>query len=369
MIKKLGSLSKKKRVAIGVALLLILTIGVMTTFAAPADHGGKSESEAAVSRGDIGNYYSYEGNIEATQSQVLYSSTMDTIKKFYVEEGDMVTAGQKLYTLDNNNMANAVTASQATLSSAQIAVNDAQINESRMASLYENGAISQKEYEAATSALSSTRNQLTQAQANYQTSTQQQRDLDEIANVSGEVIGVFVEEHESMALGTKVLEIVNYGELKVKIKVDEYDVGAITEGAKAEVLINALGENVVGTITKISKKAEVVNGVSYFPTEITFDDVSNLRVGMSVEAKITAEQEANTLLVPKSAVKFDDGNRAYVTMKNDKKGKKETVQVPVQIGISNEKFIEIKEGVKEGDLVILFDEGKSAASGPMMMRP
>lgn len=365
MIKKL---SRKKKIAGGVALLLILTIGVMTTFASPADNGGNGNGEAIVSRGDIGNYYSYEGNIEATQSQVIYSSTMDTIKKFYVEEGDMVTVGQKLYTLDNNNLANAVTASQATLSSAQIAVNDAQINAERMTSLYENGAVSKQEYEAAASSLSSARNQLTQAQANHQTSAQQQRDLDESANVAGEVIGIFVDEHESMALGTKVMEIVNYGELKVEIKVDEYDVGAIAEGGKAEVLVNALGEDVMGTITKISKKAEVVNGVSYFPTEITFDDLTNLRVGMSVEVKVVAEQKEDVLLVPKSAVQFDEGNRAYVTMKKENKGKKETVNVPIEMGISNEKFIEVKEGVNEGDMVLLFEQAASDAGQMMMMR-
>lgn len=345
MKKKLKGNKKKIAISGGVLLLVVVIVSVF------ALNGSSTPvfAESSVTIQDIRTYYSYEGNIEATNSQTVYATTMYNIKDMAVSEGDMVVEGQLLFTLDNDNIDTSIAQAQASLNSAQLAVNDAQINASRMSALYQEGAISTLEYEQANSSLSNAKTQLSQAQASYQSVMNQKNDTREYAKTSGEVIEICVEENESLTIGTKIMEIIDYTTLEVGVKVDEYDLGALSLGMKTEVLVNALGETVTGTVTKISQKAEVVNGVSYFPTIVTFDDPQGLRVGMSVEVRILAQNAENVLTVPVAAIQYE-AKKPFVECKNESG---ETIKKYVEIGISNGTYVEIISGIEEGDIVMV----------------
>lgn len=328
-----------------------------------------STTEAKATLQDISTYYSYEGNIEAAESQIVYAPNMYAVKKFYVAEGNQVTKGQVLLDYDDKNINSTVTSAQASLSTAQLAVNTASINTSRLAVLYNDGAVSKQEYEGAVSSLANAKNQLIQSQANYQSAMNQKDETRETAKVNGEVIEVDVDEYESITTGTKILEIVNYDTLQVSVKVDEYDVGFLAVGQQAEITVNSLSETVKGTVTKISKKADVVNGVSYFPTIITFDKSDKLRVGMSVEAKITVSSAKNVITVPYDAVQFDASNKTFVQYK-DSKG--DLNRAYVELGINNGELVEIKSGLKEGTTVMVpvaSASSNTSAGGPPMGQP
>src|SRR5699024_4653938 len=84
----------------------------------------KFEEETAKTQ-DITTYYSFSGNIEAKDSQIVVSTTMLPIKKLYVKEGDFVKKGDVLFVLDDSNNA-------ASIDQAKAGVEIAKINYEKM---------------------------------------------------------------------------------------------------------------------------------------------------------------------------------------------------------------------------------------------
>ena len=75
-----------------------------------------------------------------------------------------------------------------------------------------------------------------------------------LAGIDGEVAEIYAEENAQLMPGAKLADIVDYSDLRISVKVDEYDLGAVTEGKEAAVTIHALSKDVKGTIESISKE-------------------------------------------------------------------------------------------------------------------
>ncbi|MEE0881380.1 MAG: HlyD family efflux transporter periplasmic adaptor subunit, partial [Turicibacter sp.] len=83
-------------------------------------------------------------------------------------------------------------------------------------------------------------------------------------SINGEVANVYVSEGDVVTAGTIAVDITDYSNLQVKVKVDEYDIKSVEVGKEAKVIINALDKEVQGTVSHVSKEAQSLNGVSYF---------------------------------------------------------------------------------------------------------
>ena len=51
--------------------------------------------------------------------------------------------------------------------------------------------------------------------------------------IDGEVLDIYVSENEQIMAGSKIMEIVDYSDLQISIKVDEYDLSAIKVGCRS----------------------------------------------------------------------------------------------------------------------------------------
>ena len=169
------------------------------------------------------------------------------------------------------------------------------------------------------------------------------------APISGEILKIFVEEDEQLVPGGKIIEIVDYDELQLRVKVDEYDLKAIKEDLIANVTINSLNKDVEGVVTDISKEGIYMNGITFFDTTMSIANDGDILVGMSAEAKILNEKAEGIVILPMTAIKFYDDNRAYVNIKNDKL----VEEKEIELGITNGTNVEIKAGLESGDKVFI----------------
>lgn len=346
--------NKKKLIIIGIIFIIIIGLSV---FLAMRPSGAGYTEEIAMIH-DLDTYYSYEGNIEAKDSQIIYATATSTMKKVYVAEGDMVSKGDLLYELEGDNAESKATQAQASVTSAKVSFQDAKISLSRMTELYNAGAVSRTEYEQAKSNYEVASAQLTQAQANYDTAKKDVDELKGYAEVDGEVSDINVKENDSMLSGTEIMDVINYDNLIVKIKIDEFDLGAIAEGEKALVSITALDKEIDGTVSRISKKAVVVNGVSYFNAEVALKSDEALKVGLSAEIKIHSARAVNAVTISMNALQFSENNEPYVLMRASD-GK--VVSKAVTVGMNNGKKAEIKEGLQAGDIVLIAAEKRTSS--------
>jgi HlyD family secretion protein len=396
-----GKKSKKKIIV----LLLILVVAAVIAVTYIKRPKSESFTDEVVKTRDIITYYSFSGNIEAKDKQEISSKSTLSIKKLYVKEGDRVSAGDLLFELDDSAILSNLEQAKANvniadinyeksqttlkeqqmeqvntaLSTARLSFDSAAVNLERTRQLFENGSVSKTDLEKAQNAydnasisldsakknydlaeksvgqnIRTAKEQLNQAKASCSLLEQQLEDTKILAEVSGEVDEIYVEENDSLNMGTKIMDIVNYNDLQVTIKVDEYDLAAVTAGKEADVKISAINKDVSGNVSDISRQAEVVNDVSYFPTTITLKNDADLRVGMSAEVKVLHYNEKNVTSISMKALQFDNENKPYVYYR-DSVGNAAIKYI--QVGINDGNVVQVTDGLKSGDTILVPEAG------------
>lgn len=180
------------------------------------------------------------------------------------------------------------------------------------------------------------------------------------SDIQGEIRNIFVQEDELLSPGAKIMEIVNYEALQLKVKVDEYDLTSIQEGTEVEVTIHSLDKKVPGKIQEIAKEGTYLNGVTFFDTTISLEKEEGILVGMSAEGKVLNEQAQNAPILPVKAISFKEDNSPYVKIKKDG----ELLEKDIKIGITDGVEAQIKEGLKVGDKVFIEEEATNNFGPP-----
>jgi len=185
------------------------------------------------------------------------------------------------------------------------------------------------------------------------------------APFSGIITNITVSKGDMISGGT-VATLITKNKI-AEISLNEIDAAPVKIGQKAILTFDALpGKTLEGKVYEISTVGEESQGVVSYTVKINFEDGSgDVKPGMSATAKIITQTKDDVLLVPNQALKIS-GRTNYVLkalnvskndIKNSIKGgivlSAEPQRVDVKIGISNDEFTEITEGLNEGDVVVL----------------
>ncbi|HJV31515.1 MAG TPA: efflux RND transporter periplasmic adaptor subunit [Bacillales bacterium] len=145
--------------------------------------------------------------------------------------------------------------------------------------------------------------------------------------------------------GEVVAHLTNYTNLETIVQIDELDIPKIKMGQSVTLKVNAFpDQSYTGKVTEIANEGTATNGVSSFDVTIQISNVKDLKVGMSTEANILTASKENALYVPLEAVHTRNGEK-FVIIGNDEN--------TVKTGLFNEDYIEITEGLVEGETVKL----------------
>ena len=140
-------------------------------------------------------------------------------------------------------------------------------------------------------------------------------------------------------------------EMRVTFSVDETDILALELDQPAELKIASISEDIYpGIVTKIDKTATSSSGVTAYSATVTFEKTPHMLSGMSADITISIDGLENVLIVPADAVSktsvFSFVNLSY----DEESGLFGDVR-QVEVGISNDKFVEIKSGLEAGEVV------------------
>ena len=108
-------------------------------------------------------------------------------------------------------------------------------------------------------------------------------------------------------------EIVNYNNLEVIFKVDEFDVGTLNTGKKRNCLYSCYQKEFSGDIHSISKEGQIANGVTFYTAAIDIEQDGNIRIGMSAEVKLISDNADNVVILPMNVIQFDEQKPALCT--------------------------------------------------------
>lgn len=130
------------------------------------------------------------------------------------------------------------------------------------------------------------------------------------------------------------------------LQIDELDIKGIEKGQQVEVTVDAIpGVVYPGTVTGISQAGENTGSVGVYQVTVSLNAKEELLPGMSANGKITKDAKKDVLLVPVDTLKTIDGKKTVTVVKPD--GTYESREVT--LGLVNNEFAEVLEGVSEGE--------------------
>jgi len=174
------------------------------------------------------------------------------------------------------------------------------------------------------------------------------------APVSGPVLDKFVDDSATLPPGAPLLRIGDMASAEIECDVLSEEAGRIDAGAAVQLLGKAItGENAAGAVkqvypagfTKISSL-----GIEQQRVRVLIDydhEAMPLRPGTRLDVRIVTGESADAIAVPERAT-FRRGGESFVF----KEVGGRAVLTPVRVGLKNDTWAEVIEGLSEGDRVV-----------------
>lgn len=184
--------------------------------------------------------------------------------------------------------------------------------------------------------------------------TEKIKDLDDTAvyaPISGIVTQMNVTKGERVANNATLMVISDLNNLEVIIPVDELDINKINLNKEAKVTAQAVPDvSYDAKVSKVALEGVVNNGVATFDVTLSLKEINGLKPGMTVNGEIIIDSKENAMLLPVEAIQYRQGKK-FVLVKNSE-GNDEPKATSVEIGLVSEDYVEIVDGLKEGDTVL-----------------
>ena len=361
-----------------VKVVIIIVVIALGAFGGYKYYKSQQEAKAAadvqtvdVVKMDMKSTVSATGTIKPVNSVEVSSKITARIKEVLVKENEHVTSGQTVATLDGKDY-------EAKVEQAQYKVINTKSKYDREAYLYSIGAATKEEFEDAVYQYDTAQSTLEVAQS----------DLSETVLTSpmdGYVVGEPQTPGTMAVQGTSnptvIMRIADLSTKQIKAKVDETDIGSVKVGQKATFMVDAYpSKTFTAHVTKISQtdvtsswddssssssSSSSVSVIYYYVT-LDVDDPDNLLLpGMTAEVEVTTSDKNGVIAIPIAALKTNSGGTYVMLMKDDGT----MVEQPVATGIYSDDYVEITDGLSEGDVIANTYKAKAKTSSSSRRGP
>jgi HlyD family secretion protein len=373
------------------------------------------EKLAKVETGSIARSVVATGKVEPLSKVDIKSKASGLIKYLYVNAGDRVREGQLLVELDKETLEAQLKEAKGVLNSAESSLQEMQsqgktfeaslrkaqleaenkdyeflkAEHKRQQELFSQGLISrsdidsmdqkmqaagitQKTLQAAVSVrdaeieqnrrtIEKARAVVIQAQAQYEGAEENLKYASIRSPINGVVLSREVEVGDAVSsilqLGSNATLIMTLGdvrELYIKGKVDETDIGMVKMDQPVRITVDAYKNRTFqGKVIRIAPMGVEKDNVTRFEVRVSIlNDLDLLKANMSANAEIILEEHHNVVLIPESALIYNEKRKTFVEIP-DISAKTGRRQIPIKVGLGNGARTEILAGLKLGEQVIL----------------
>ncbi len=355
------------------------------------DNGGVKYITAPVAKGDIAHTVLASGSLQPLKSVKVGAQVSGEISALYVQIGDQLKQGDPVAEIDASTQQNtrdsaaaSLASSKAALTSAQAKLREAQQNFNRQQSLVKKGAAASETLDAAQATLKAAQSSVEQAKADIRKS---QLELDNAglrlgytnvtAPMDGVVISVAVEKGQTVNAvqdSPTLATIAQTKTMTVEAEIAEADVGELKPGMNAYfTLLGSDKTRYEGKLKSIDPAPLATSNNSTTTASSSDDtavyyygkmDVPNpdgkLRIGMTANMVIAVEEAKGVLTIPMTALQTNAQGEDEVQVMIDGKPQPRVVKLGINDGVNTE----VKEGLKEGEEVVI-SSGSGEGSIPM----
>lgn len=333
---------KKKIITISLSLLIVIGIGVVL-----ANNKSKINKAAnpvkeipvipvkmiEVKKDSFNTSFSITGTTIPAKEVKIASEVQGKLVRLFIENGDVVNAGQTLAVLD-------ASVYSVQLSSIDASIAKAKLDLGRYTKLIEMGGATPMQAESAEL-------QIKAYEAEKRQILEQISHMQIRAPFSGKIENVAVELGSFVTYGTVLSQLIDNSSLKINVYLSEQDALKLKTGQQVRITSVVLAQPKVGKISMISDKADVSGK---FMTEITFpnNDKEKLKAGILADVHFSTEAVETGLSIPVSAL-LSSAKDANVFVVIGNKVEKRSIRT----GIVTSDNVQVLEGLVEGEQVVV----------------
>ncbi|NLW45936.1 MAG: efflux RND transporter periplasmic adaptor subunit [Firmicutes bacterium] len=329
-----------------------------------------------VLRGELAEYIEVRGKVEMDRKELISSKWSGVVGDILVREGNMVQPDTALLSLKVLNSGNAAAELEKARISKQAALRDFNYKNEKLEKyrkLYREGIVSEEEVKDLEMAVTAAEAARVAAEQQYKIVADNflvnsslglesgNGRLTVRAGTTGKILAKYVDSGVSVVSGAPLFEVERENSAYyVRADVLTDDAVKLKLGQTAILTGEALDDaELPGKIVYIAPKAETTLsslGVEQQRVEVrisySYQDLP-LRLGYGVDVKIVAALEPDAIFVPEKAVFEKEGIDHVLAIEENK-----LKLLPVKTGIENDDYIQILEGLREGDKIAVDPDNK-----------
>jgi len=281
------------------------------------------------------------------QQTFVHPQATGYVRRYLVDIGDAVSAGQTLAEIDTPTLDQQLLAARARLAQAESQAALAKLTDSRSRAMVQEGIVSQQRADADATAALAAEADVGVARATLR-SLQAQVGYQQVkAPFAGRITQRSAEIGQLVDGSAALFTVADTRELRVTVQVPQSSMRGVAPGAPAVVSLREYpGEVFTG---RISRSAGALDAARTLTTEVRLGNAEGrLLAGSAVDVSLTLPNVAKAVLIPANAL--------IVSSKGTQVARLEAGQVKlttVRLGRDLGKQIEVIEGLKLGDQVAL----------------
>lgn len=287
-----------------------------------------------VRESDNMDIFSYTGTVEDISSVALSFSSLGTIERILVSEGDFVSKGQLVASLDP-------TSAQNVFDAANSALEQAKDGYERLSSIHEKGSLPDVQ-------MVDIETRLNQAQSAYNIARKNLDDCSLYAPINGVVGRRMAEAGENTVIGKAVLTLMDISSVKVSFSVPENEIALIPSDCESVITVSALGDKQFQG--KRVDKNVVANPVSHtYRASVTLPNPRReLLPGMVCRIDLRTGSNDSAIVIPINVVMASADGRRFVWCDDNGTARRRFITT----GSVRSNGVEVMEGLSAGDRIV-----------------
>jgi RND family efflux transporter MFP subunit len=321
---------------------------------------------STVRRGDLDVTVLETGRVEPRAQAQVKSRVGGQVTDVTVQEGEKVQVGKVLVRLEPTDYRRDVARQEAEVQQARLASDYATLQLGRSEKARAVAIAAQTEVDQARHEAAAARVRVEMGKVALATARDRLRYTSIEAPIAGTVTQrninpgeVVVPGVTSTFEGKPLLVIADLSTLLVKIDLNQIDVARVRLGQKADITVDALpGKKYTAHVTKVAPAAVAPahgQGADVFPVEAQLDpspDLAEIKPGMTADVRIVVGTEKAVLLLPIEAVVTSKDKSKVTVIEEGERGPR-TVPRDVTVGARNDREVQVKTGLRQGDKVLI----------------
>ena len=300
------------------------------------------------------HFIELQGKIDAENISIITPrGAPGQVKTIFVQKGSYVKKGQLLMKLDDAIVRQNVAAGLQGIESIKTQLSFANNIYQRQKNLWDQNIGSEVQVITAKNNVAALENQLKATEENVKTIQEQLKTTNVVSDVDGIANEVNIRVGEIFtgmsALGIAQIKIVNNNQLKVIGNIPENYLPNISKGAPVETLVQDINKTFIGKLTFVGASIDPLSRGFIVESKLPSDPL--IKPNQIARMKIKDYSAASVINIPIGTLQNDD-NGKFVMVATTESGKMVARKRPIVIGYINGEMLEVKSGLKDGDVLI-----------------